>query len=543
MKKFTSLFFGLFLALQINVFAERGNIVSFIPGPILTPDLIMSELQSQMDETAFALTNLFTYKKYPVQAVKIFYETIDGKGKTTVASGVVFLPAVPEVAGMPVFSYLHGTLTSDAETPSGLEGLESVIGWIMAMDGYISVLPDYLGLGEEPPGMDPGLYSGIHPYQHAETEASASVDMLKAAMLFCNTNQLVNAKPNGDLYLAGYSQGAHAALATQNELQANPLPELTLRKTVAGSGAYSLSYIQKKYLFEHPAYPSPSFLPYLLLGYQQVYGNLYGNLSQVFVSPYNSDIPGWFDGSLTVDEINLKLPAYWKTMFVPKYLWNIQYDYFHPVNYALRKNDVINWKPKSDLHLYYCTCDELVANENSLLAYLSFILKGSSKVSVLPVGPFKHAECAPFVLLLAKIQFDCASGANPCGIDLLSLLKSASDEDLPEFTNAVLNIDQFPYQEEIMQNKELLAYFNEVVELENLQIYPNPAKDVVFIELPAALPGTSRVSLYDLQGRLVLDKICNDKTIQLDVKPLHAGIYNIVLNGETTSVEKLIVFK
>jgi hypothetical protein len=540
MKKFTSLFFGLLLALQMNVFGQPGSLVKAIPLTTYTPEQIMLNLQLNMDETAFALTDLFTYRNYSVNAVKIFYNTIDGKGNSAVASGVVFLPVVPQVTSVPVFSYLHGTLTSDAEAPSGLEGLESIIGWIMAMDGYIAVLPDYLGLGEDIPDMDHGLYSGIHPYQHAETEASASVDMLKAAMQFCNST---NAKPNGDLYLAGYSQGAHAALATQYEIQQNPLAGLTLRKTVAGSGAYSLSYIQKKYLFEHPEYPSPSFLPYLLLGYQEVYENLYWDLNQVFVSPYNTSIPDMFNGLNTVDQINIQLPAYWKNMFNRRYLWNIQYNYFHPVNYALRKNDVINWKPKTDLHLYYCTCDELVANENSLLAYFSFILKGSSKVSVLPVGPFKHQECAPFVLLLAKIQFDCTSGANPCGINLLSLLKSASDEDLPEFTNAVLNVDQFPYMDEIMENKELAAYFEETFESGEIQIYPNPASDMVTIELATALSGTSRVSLYDMQGRLVLDKTFSEKSIRLDVKPLQAGVYQIVLNGETTSIEKLIIFK
>lgn len=532
MKKFTSLFLGFLLMLQISVFGQRGSIAGApVSLATFTPEQIMLNLQLNMDETAFALVDLFTYKNYSVSAVKIIYNTIDGNGVPTLASGVVFIPVVDETTSMPVFSYLHGTLTRDLDAPSYLSGIEAVIGWIMAMDGYISVLPDYLGMGDGP---------GIHPYQHAASEASASVDMLKAAMQLCNST---NAKPNGNLYLGGYSQGAHAALATQYEIQKSPLPGLTLRKTVAGSGAYSLSGVQKKFLFSQSEYPSPSFLPYLLLGYQEVYGNLYGDLSQVFVSPYNLTIPGLFNGLLTTDQINSQLPGTWKTMFVPKYLWNIQYNYFHPVNYALRKNDVINWKPQTDLHLYYCTCDELVAKENSLLAYFSFILRGSNKVSVLPVGPYKHAECAPFVLLLAKIQFDCASGANPCGINLLSLLKSATDEDLPEFANAVLNMGQFPYLEEIMASKELEAYLTERVDTEKIQIYPNPASDQVTIYVGKDFPANARLSLYDMQGRLILEQTFSESSILLDVKPLQTGVYKIVLNGNTTSVENLVVFK
>lgn len=534
MKNFTFLFVGLFLLIQINVFAQRGSVVNAVPIATLSPEQIMQSLQLYLDETSYNLTDLFTYKKYPVSAVKIIYNTIDGKGNPTIASGVVFLPSVIETTTMPVFSYLHGTLTRDLDAPSYISGIESIIGWIMAMDGYISVLPDYIGMGDGP---------GVHPYQHAASEASASVDMLKAALLFCNTNPLVLAKPNGNLYLSGYSQGAHAALATQNELQLHPIPGLKLRKTVAGSGAYSLSYIQKNYLFQHPVYPSPSFLPYLLLGYQEVYGNLYSNLNQVFTQPYNLTIPGLFDGLKTVDEIDSQLPLQWKTMFVPKYLWNIQYNYFHPVNVALRKNDVINWKPKTDLHLYYCTGDELVANENSMLAYLSFLLKGSSKVSCLPIGPFKHAEGAPFVLLLAKIQFDCASGTNPCGINLLSLLKSATENNLTDFATAVTNVGEFSAADEIIQNKELLAYFNEPASLDNIQIYPNPASDFVTIDLPAGVSTVSRICLYDIQGRLVMDKTFNTTSILVNVKSLQNGIYQMVLNGNTTSVKTLVVFK
>jgi hypothetical protein len=527
------LFAGLLLLLQINVFAQRGSIITAVPLATLSPEQVMQNLQLYLDGTSYSLTDLFTYKKYSVNAVKIIYNTIDGKGYPTIASGVVFLPAVTKNTSMPVFSYLHGTLTRDLDAPSYLSSIESIIGWIMAMDGYISVLPDYIGIGGP----------GVHPYQHAASEASVSVDMLKAALLLCNTNPLVMAKPNGNLYLTGYSQGAHAALATQNELQANPIPGLALKKTVAGSGAYSLSYIQKNYLFDHPVYPSPSFLPYLLLSYQEVYGNLYGNLNQVFTAPYNLTIPPLFNGQYTVDEIDGQLPEYWKTMFVPQYLSNIQYNYFHPVNIALRKNDVISWKPKTDLHLYYCTCDELVAKENSMFAYLSFLLKGSDKVSCLPVGPFKHAECAPFVLLLSKIQFDCASGVNPCGIDLLSLLKSASETNLSDFNSAVMNVGQFPAADEIKQNKELLAYFNEPASLNNIHIYPNPASDLVNIELYTNATSDSRISLYDMQGRLVMDKTFNTNTIQLNVKPLKNGVYQIVLNADNTSAKKLVVFK
>ena len=543
MKIFTSILFVVLLLMSSATHAERGTIVNASPAKTLSPLEIMQYLQLNPDiANYYDLIDQFTYKNNAVVAVKIIYETIDGHGDPINASGVVFVPLIATATNVPVFSYLHGTLTSDADVPSNLKGMESIIGWIMAMDGYISILPDYLGLG-------PGI-PGVHPFSHAATEASASIDFIKAATEFCNNpgsyvpGMTVNAKPNGNLYLSGYSQGAHAALATQRELEKNPIEGLTLRKTVAGSGAYSLSYIQKKFLFDHPNYPNPSFLPYLLLGYQNVYGNLYGNLSQVFVPPYNTEIEGFFDGSKNVEQIDYELPAAWKEMFVPRYLWNIQYRYFHPVNIALRDNDLIKWKPKADLHLYYCNCDELVAKENSLLAYLSFLLRGSWNVTCLPLGDFNHSDCAPLVLLIGKIQFDCASEINQCGLNLSSLLalKSTSETDLSAFSNA-LNLDA-TLDKNLIQNEEFTAYFEGEENLAKpFTVYPNPASDFVTIELNNGNLTDLRITIYDMQGKLVLDKNVTESPVELNVKTYKPGIYKIVLNGESTQSKSLAIYK
>ena len=67
-------------------------------------------------------------------------------------------------------SFQHGTVLHDSEAPSQDESSQ-FIGLVYAADGYIAVLPDLLGLGEG---------SGIHPYHHAASSATAVVDMLRA---------------------------------------------------------------------------------------------------------------------------------------------------------------------------------------------------------------------------------------------------------------------------------------------------------------------------------------------------------------------------
>jgi hypothetical protein len=523
MKRFTLLSIAALFALNTSILAQRGHIIAANPILIATPDEIMANLQLQVPGLNFSLIDYFTYKKYKVQAVKIIYSTIDGKGFPTVASGVVFLPIVENPIQIPVFAYLHGTLTRDLDAPSYLSGIESVIGWIMAMDGYIAIEPDFLGIGEGP---------GLHPYLHADTEASASIDMMKALIELCSS-PLVLAKPDGNLYLSGYSQGAHAAL-----------PGLYLRKTIAGSGAYSLSNIQKKFVFDHPEYTNPSFIPYLLLGYQNVYGNLYTNLNQVFVPPYNVTMPGLFNGLYTVEEIDNQLPSTWKSMFVPLYLSNFQYKYFNPVNIALRDNDVVNWKPISDLHLYYCTCDEQVAKENSLLAYLMFLLKGSKNVTCLPIGPFNHVDCAPFVLLLTKIQSDCASGANPCGFDKplpLAISKSFTEDDLSMFRKTLSGSETLGLRD-VYANRQVSDYIgNAPSEERTLSIYPNPATDIVFIEIPDYVFDNSRICVYDMLGKLLLSKNIDRSIIKIDVSTFPSGLYKVVITGLNTFTGTLVV--
>jgi hypothetical protein len=534
MKKYAFILMAALLSINPGVNAQRGTIVQADPIAFLTPVEIMQNLHLALGDQNFALIDHFTYKNYPVQVVKILYQTIDGKGNPTVAAGVVFLPVPVAQTTMPVFSYLHGTLTRFADLPSNLLGIESVTGWIMAMDGYISVLPDYIGMGVVP---------GIHPYCHAASEASAAIDLLVAMNSLC-ANPAVLAKPNGNLYLSGYSQGAHAALATQRELERNPLPFLTLRKTVAGSGAYSLSVVQKKYMFDHPDYPNPSFIPYLLMGLQSVYGNLYSSLNQVFIPPYNSSMPGYFNGLYDVDEIDLQLPPNWKSMFVPSYLWSFQNRYFDPVNVALRDNDLINWKPATDLHLYYCTADEQVDNGNSLLAYLSFVMMGSKKVTCLPVGPFAHAEGGPIVLLLAKIQFDCASGINPCGLKASAdpvLAKAMTPEALSMFKTA-LDPDATIDINEVYANQAISDYLDgESDMIRKLDIYPNPVSDLAVIDIPVDLAAGSRIMVYDMQGKLILNENVTGNRMYIDVKPLDQGLYKVVIPGNHNLTGKVVV--
>src|ERR1051326_8920384 len=106
---------------------------------------------------------------------------------------------------------------------------ELVVGLAFATSGYAVAMPDYLGLGDSP---------GLHPYHHARSEATASVDMLRAARAFCAANGF---QLNGRLFLAGYSQGGHATMALLRELETWHMNEFTVTACAPMAGAYDRS--------------------------------------------------------------------------------------------------------------------------------------------------------------------------------------------------------------------------------------------------------------------------------------------------------------
>ncbi len=70
----------------------------------------------------------------------------------------------------------------------------------------------------------------------------------------------------------------------------------------------------------------------------------------------------------------------------------------------------------------------------------------------------------------------------------------------------------------------------------NIKIYPNPAKDKLFIK---GNTENTNVKIYNLQGQLVLEKVLNDKFI--DISQLPTGLYTLkIQNKNNVFIEKLI---
>ncbi len=130
-------------------------------------------------------------------------------------------------------------------------------------------------------------------------------------------------------------------------------------------------------------------------------------------------IPGLFNREKTITETEDILQVdRWPEMLKRRFYLGLKYNYFHPMNIALRDNDLIDWTPMHKLRLLYCSGDEIVSPYNSVAAWFIFFLKHAPDVVALNLGNMGHNDCAIPALALTKVLFDCNSQINPCALSL-----------------------------------------------------------------------------------------------------------------------------
>jgi hypothetical protein len=219
---------------------------------------------------------------------------VDPHGNPNRASALLAVP-VGVTDAMPMVAYPHGTSILREDVPSRLNtgGLLSVI---LAASSYIALLPDYLGLGDSP---------GLHPYHHARSEATAIVDALRAAR---DSIARLSATWNGQLFLCGYSQGGHATLAAQREIESLHTSEFTITASAPSAGAYDLSGTTLNDFLSGRVTPNPHYSVYFLAAYIETYA-LASSFAEWLREPYNTTVPSLLDGMHSGSEISAVLPA------------------------------------------------------------------------------------------------------------------------------------------------------------------------------------------------------------------------------------------
>lgn len=443
----------------------------------------------KINEVPKTIAEILTGKvmKSSVDVFRVLYTTKDTDGEPTTASGVMCIPKDLQ-GNVAAVIYGHGTVPDRYSVPSR-GSTEANLAAFMAAKGFVSVSADYLGLGDNP---------GLHPYVHAESEAWANIDLLIAAQDYLKDS---NTPISRDVFVTGYSQGGHAAMATHRALEMDYSDDFNVLLSAPMSGPYSIYGIYDFFINQDPIYNFPGYLVWVVLSYQKVYGTLYDELSDVFIDEAVGPIEQYLSEDISLDELHGILNSILTEKYGANYVSRVikedvitayRADENNPMAVASRDNDVYDWAPQATTRLLYCSSDDQVPFFNSVLAESTMQDNGAPDVMSINIdSTLNHGGCA----LPAIGMF----------LDMLDNYDITSTED---------------------------------ADIAAMHIYPNPTSRYLYLESE----NVEKIYIYDLMG--AIRKTVLNSNQGIDISELPSGMY--LLKGLTRegnlveSTERLI---
>jgi hypothetical protein len=237
--------------------------------------------------------------KCGVDVHMIVYSTVGGAGETTRASGALMAPTGGAgcSGARPILEYAHGTAyqsnfniaditnttTNPAYSdPTGVAEGPLIVAFFAAQ-GYIVVAPNYVGYDTQDVATLP-----YHPYLNAAQQSQEMIDALTAARSAISAGLPSGVSDNGKLFLTGYSQGGHVAMATHRAMQAKGM---TVTASAPMSGPYAmLSFGDAVVTYSSVGIGGTVYYPMVINSYQHSYHNLYQATSDIFSSTYATGI-------------------------------------------------------------------------------------------------------------------------------------------------------------------------------------------------------------------------------------------------------------
>jgi predicted esterase len=328
--------------------------------------------------------------QYGVSLYRVEYWTSAPEGGLVRASGLVAFPR-SDVPLRGVVSFQHGTASERRAAPSTPDANNGVVASaVFAGHGYLLVAPDYIGLGTS---------TEPHPYYHTESIANAVVDLLRASRDVVAAAGF--AWPNA-LFLAGFSQGGHATLATQRALEANPLDCLHVTASGSVAGPVDLAGIQFPAALQGRSPFASLYIAWIANTYARVYAM---PLDSVIREPYASRLATLFDGAHDGEAIVAALPRQPREMMAPAFL--ADFDAQRPTWFVARlvENGLVGWTPHAPVRLYYGDGDVAVEPEDARIAVAAFTSRGAD-VQAISVGAQDHDASVIGAIPAMRAWFD-----------------------------------------------------------------------------------------------------------------------------------------
>lgn len=367
-----------------SAFAHAGQLISytkvgyFFPAEII--DAANTLANQEVLENEALGTVIDTYLNYPVDFYEVVYLT-EEDGELIEVSGLAIVP-IRYGQKWPILSYQHGTILPElAHTcPSNFHHFDfnnpfkssfevSLIGAVAASHGYVVAMPDYIGFG----------VSADRPanYTYTPSLASVSRDMLRAVDALAWEEDI---PLNGELFLAGYSEGAGATMALHRMLEKDPHQEFVVTAQSSGAGFFNYSRMCREFAVStHESLAAPLYLwscftlnrEHPALGYPQ---------KELFRHKYRNIPKSLF--SWRVMRMGAKTA---ENLLHPKFRSSLVDGSDPNWQEAARANDHYDWRAKAPVFLHHGGKDLVLPAFHSQDAYEHMTARGSDvKLTVYP---------------------------------------------------------------------------------------------------------------------------------------------------------------
>jgi Secretory lipase len=346
-----------------------------------------------MDRARLAATIDFLPEKIAVprdvDLYRIVYWTVL-RDRPVKASGLLVLPKdQPAVRG--VVAFLHGTNVTSALAPSQpgrVDGNEEAA--VFGSNGYMVVLPDYIGLGES---------TDRQQYMLAQPTVDATLDMLRASK---RVAERLRVRWNPALMLMGFSQGGYSVATVQRALEQRPLAGYQLRGSVAVAGAYALRGVSLPYAMQKNNF---GYVAFMVAAYAFDQGI---PLDSAFLPKVAERLPELLDGTHQMADFAPWMMRGFPGIFRADFLRAIQENRSNWFTEALDANSVNAWVPRTPIRLYNGTKDNAVSPEDATGFYEYSRARGGA-VTRHSLGDIEHLESVAHAFPLTLRWFDSLS--------------------------------------------------------------------------------------------------------------------------------------
>ncbi|WP_106915959.1 T9SS type A sorting domain-containing protein [Chryseobacterium aurantiacum] len=352
MKKITTFLLG--LTAPFYFAQQAGDVVSAEQKLDLTPQGVINFIANNLGEqNAPDFASYLNSFNVGLKGYKITYYTKNENNVLVKATGLLMYPNVGYKLSTVVSD--HGTTDSRQNVPSNFKGALTagfVVELSYVLNGYILMAPDYVGMGTG---------DGVHPYVDYATEAGATIDFVTAA------NKVLaelNVKRYDEYFLAGYSQGAHAAMSTLKRLSISNPTNLKFKYAYMGDGPYDFSGVTlNKGVLEKDFYPFTSFLANVLhtcnnTGFKTYNTDISEVISAEYLDKYNYHVVQDNGGLLWG-------PVIWKKLFTNNFINDVTNNPNNKLRQCMKPKDVYDWYNKTPMTLGHSTVDLAIPPENT----------------------------------------------------------------------------------------------------------------------------------------------------------------------------------